>query len=326
MPNSTNNSPVWLITGCSTGFGREFVRAALAHGFRVVATARDPKKLDGLIGAHEGKAIALPLDVTNAAQIKHAVSEAERVFGRIDVLVNNAGYGYLAAVEEGEENDIRAMFETNFFGLASMIREVLPGMRARRQGQIVNISSVGGIIGFPGSGYYAATKFAVEGLSDSLAQEVEPLGIRVLAVEPGPFRTDWAGRSLKQSPNFISDYETSAGKRRRDTAGNSGTQPGDPAAAVEAVISAVQSPARPGIWSSAASASRASKTSCGRCSRRWIVGKPPVCARTIRWPDPPKIEPDSPCIPPHRRQKRLPDRGYSTGHQSAGAPPGRGWR
>jgi NAD(P)-dependent dehydrogenase (short-subunit alcohol dehydrogenase family) len=202
MPNSTNNSPVWLITGCSTGFGREFVRAALAHGFRVVATARDPKKLDGLIGAHEGKAIALPLDVTNAAQ-------------------------------------------TNFFGLASMIREVLPGMRARRQGQIVNISSVGGIIGFPGSGYYAATKFAVEGLSDSLAQEVEPLGIRVLAVEPGPFRTDWAGRSLKQSPNFISDYETSAGKRRRDTAGNSGTQPGDPAAAVEAVISAVQSPAPP---------------------------------------------------------------------------------
>src|ERR1039458_1904132 len=212
MATSTSDSPVWFVTGCSTGLCREFVRGALAHGFRVVATGRDPKKLDGLTAGHEDKAKVLALDVTNADQIKDAVSEVERAFGRIDVLVNNAGYGYLAAVEEGEEKDIHAIFETNFFGLAAMIRAVLPGMRARRHGYIVNIASVGGIVGFAGSGYYAATKFAVEGLSESLAQEVEPLGIHVLVVEPGPFRTDWAGRSLKQSPNVIGDYEDSAGQ------------------------------------------------------------------------------------------------------------------
>ncbi|MGD0635755.1 MAG: oxidoreductase [Beijerinckiaceae bacterium] len=245
MAKSTMDSPVWFITGCSTGFGREFARAALAHGFRVVATARDPNTLDDLIAGHEGNAIALALDVTNSDQIKHAVSEAERVFGRIDVLVNNAGYGYLAAVEEGEEKDIRAMFEANFFGLAAMVRAVLPGMRARRHGYIVNVASVGGIVGFAGSGYYAATKFAVEGLSQSLAKEVEPLGIRVLVVEPGPFRTDWAGRSLKQSAKFIGDYEQTAGTRRRETAGYSGQQAGDPARAAEAVIAAVQSSTPP---------------------------------------------------------------------------------
>lgn len=245
MAMSTTNSPVWFITGCSTGFGREFARAALAHGFRVAATARNPKTLDNLISGHRDKAIALALDVTSAEQIKLAVGEAERAFGRIDVLVNNAGYGYMAAVEEGEEKDIRAQFDTNFFGLAAMIRAVLPGMRARRHGTIVNIASVGGIVGFAGSGYYAATKFAVEGLSESLAQEVEPLGIQVVLVEPGPFRTDWAGRSLKQSPTFIKDHEKSAGARRREIAGYSGKQAGDPARAAEAVIKAVQSPKPP---------------------------------------------------------------------------------
>ena len=240
MAKSQIDAPVWFVTGCSSGFGREFVRSALAHGFRVVATARDPKKLEDIIAGHKGNAIALPLDVTNAEEIKRAVSEAERVFGRIDVLINNAGYGYLAAVEEGGDKDIRAMFETNFFGLAAMVRAVLPGMRARRHGCIV-----GGIVGFAGSGYYAATKFAVEGLSQSLAKEVEPLGIRVLVVEPGPFRTDWAGRSLKQSGTFISDYEQTSGARRRETAGYSGKQPGDPARAAEAVIEAVQSSTPP---------------------------------------------------------------------------------
>jgi len=245
MAASTTDSPVWFVTGCSSGFGRAFVGAALATGYRVVATARDRKTLDDLIAGHQGRAIALALDVTNADQIEHAVSEAERTFGRIDVLVNNAGYGYLAAVEEGQEKDIRAMFDTNFFGLAAVTRAVLPGMRARRHGYIVNIASVGGIVGFAGSGYYAATKFAVEGLSESLAREVEPLGIHVLLVEPGPFRTDWAGRSLKQSPNFIGDYEESAGHRRREIATYSGKQPGDPARAAEAVIRALQSAAPP---------------------------------------------------------------------------------
>jgi len=245
MAKTTADTPVWFITGCSTGFGREFVRLALVHGFRVVATARDAAKLDDLVADHEDQVKVLALDVTDAVQIEQAVREAERAFGRIDVLVNNAGYGYLSAVEEGEDPEIRAMFETNFFGLAAMIRAVLPGMRSRGQGHIVNISSVGGIIGFPGSGYYAATKFAVEGLSESLSKEVEPLGIHVLVVEPGPFRTDWAGRSLKQSATFIDAYETSAGKRRRETAGRSGSQAGDPARGVEAVIQALQSPNPP---------------------------------------------------------------------------------
>ncbi len=241
MTTSASQPSVWFITGCSTGFGREFVRVALAHGFRVVATARDPKKLDDLIAGHKEKAIALELDVTRPADIKRAVQEAERAFGSIDVLVNNAGYGYLAAVEEGEDKDIRAMFDTNFFGLAAVTRAVLPGMRKKRRGTIVNIASVGGIVGYPGSGYYAATKFAVEGLSESLGKEVEPLGIRVMLVEPGPFRTDWAGRSLKQSTNFIEDYEATAGARRRQTVGYSGKQPGDPVRAAEAVIRRVQS-------------------------------------------------------------------------------------
>src|ERR1017187_9625 len=244
MRSSTPDSPVWFITGCSSGFGREFVRAALAHGFRVVATARDPKKLGDLIAGREDKAKVLALDVTNADQIKRAVSEAERTFGRIDVLVNNAGYGYLAAVEEGEEKDIRAIFDANFFGVVAMIQAVLPGMRARRHGYIINIASVGGVIGHAGSGYYAATKFAVEGLSEALAQEVEPLGIHVLIVEPGPFRTNF-GRSVKQSTNIIADYENSAATPRRETIEHSGKHPGYPARAAEPVIKALQSPTPP---------------------------------------------------------------------------------
>jgi NAD(P)-dependent dehydrogenase (short-subunit alcohol dehydrogenase family) len=240
-----SNSPVWLITGCSSGFGREFARATIAHGFRVVATAREPEKLAALVSGHEAQARAVALDVTDAGQVQRAVSEAEQVFGRIDVLVNNAGYGYLSAVEEGEEREIRALFETNVFGVVRMTQAVLPGMRAHRHGCIVNIASVGGIIGFPGSGFYAATKFAVEGLSESLAREVEPLGIRVLLVEPGSFRTDCAGRSLRQSAKFIADYEQTAGRRRRDIASYSGTQPGDPVRAAEAVITALQASGPP---------------------------------------------------------------------------------
>jgi NAD(P)-dependent dehydrogenase (short-subunit alcohol dehydrogenase family) len=245
MSEREPDSPVWLITGCSSGFGREFARAAMAHGFRVVATARDPQRLATLLSGREAQAIAVALDVTDAGQVQRAVREGEQRFGRIDVLVNNAGYGYLAAVEEGEEREIRSLFETNFFGLVRMTQAVLPGMRARRRGCIVNIASVGGIIGNPGSGFYAATKFAVEGLSESLAREVEPLGIKVLLVEPGPFRTDWAGRSLRQSAQFIGDYEQTAGRRRREIGSYSGTQPGDPARAAEAVIAALQETAPP---------------------------------------------------------------------------------
>jgi NAD(P)-dependent dehydrogenase (short-subunit alcohol dehydrogenase family) len=245
MIRSVSDASVWFITGCSTGFGRELARSAAAHGFRVAATARNPAMLSDLVAGHQGNVKALALDVTDADQVKRTVSAVEHSFGRIDVLVNNAGYGYLAAVEEGEEKEIRAVFNTNFFGLADVTRTVLPGMRARRRGTIVNIASVAGIIGFAGSGYYAATKFAVEGLSEALAEEVEPLGIRVMLVEPGPFRTDWAGRSLKQSPGLMSDYEPTAGQRRREITAHSGKQAGDPARAAEAIIKALRSPDPP---------------------------------------------------------------------------------
>jgi NAD(P)-dependent dehydrogenase (short-subunit alcohol dehydrogenase family) len=180
--------------------------------------------------------LALDLDVTMPAQITAAVAAAEARFGGIDVLVNNAGYGYQATIEEGEEAEIRAMFDANVFGLYALTRAVLPGMRARRTGHIISLSSQAGFIGFAGSGYYAATKHAVEGWSDALLAEVKPLGIKVSCVEPGPFRTDWAGRSLKQTPTRIEDYEPTAGKRMKGTAAISGTQAGDPVRAAQAII------------------------------------------------------------------------------------------
>jgi NAD(P)-dependent dehydrogenase (short-subunit alcohol dehydrogenase family) len=241
MAKTVSEAPVWFVTGCSTGLGREFVRAVLKRGYRAVATARDPKAIADLIQGHDGQAVALELDVADPKQIAAAVKEAERVFGGVDTLVNNAGYGYMSAVEEGEDAAIRAQFETNFFGLAALIRAVLPSMRQRRHGAIVNISSVGGLRAGPGAGYYCATKFAVNGLSEALAAEVEPLGIRVMIVEPGPFRTDWGGRSLKHSQIEIADYEATAHKRRREIAGYSGAQPGDPVRAAEVVITALNS-------------------------------------------------------------------------------------
>jgi NAD(P)-dependent dehydrogenase (short-subunit alcohol dehydrogenase family) len=192
-------SDVWFITGCSTGFGRELAKFVLDRGYRAVITARDTSKIQDLKVGHEGRVLALELDVTDRTEVEDSVRRAESAFGSIDVLVNNAGYGYVGAVEESDEAEVRDLMETNFFGLARMIHVVLPGMRERRHGNIVNISSIGGLVGFPGVGYYNATKFAVEGLSESLAKEVAALGIRVLIVEPGPFRTDWAGRSLKKA-------------------------------------------------------------------------------------------------------------------------------
>ena len=236
---------VWLITGCSTGFGRELARLLLERGERVVATARDTARLQDLVEPHEDLALPLALDVSNPRQVADAVREAEQAFGQVDVLVNNAGYGYLAAVEEGEDEEVRAMFETNFFGLVAVIRAVLPGVRSRGSGHIVNISSVGGLVGNPGSGYYAATKFAVEGLSESLSREVAPLGLKVTLVEPGPFRTDWAGRSLRQARQRIAAYETTSGARRQQISGYSGQQPGDPARAAEAIVRVVDSPEPP---------------------------------------------------------------------------------
>lgn len=233
-------TPIWFITGCSTGFGRELARQVLARGWRAVITARDKSRVADLLQGAGDRALALDLDVNDAGQIAAAVDAAQQRFGAIDVLVNNAGYGYQASVEEGVEAEIRQQFDANVFGLFAMTRAVLPGMRARRRGHILNITSVAGLVGFPGSGYYAASKHAVEGWSDSLSAECKPLGIKVTCIEPGPFRTDWAGRSLKQTTSQIDDYAATAGVRMTGTAQGSGSQPGDPVRGVQAMIRVTQ--------------------------------------------------------------------------------------
>ncbi len=231
----------WLITGCSTGLGRAFAEAVLARGDNVVATARDAAKVADLVEAHPDTALALALDVTDDAQVRAVVDSAEERFGGVDVLVNNAGYGYRSALEEGEDDDVRQLFETHVFGTVRTIKAVLPGMRARRSGTIVNLSSIGARISPEGSGYYAAVKAAIEALTLSLRKEVAPLGITAMAVEPGGFRTDFAGRSLTQSSKPIADYADTAGKRRKENDTVHGKQPGDPAKAAAALIQAVES-------------------------------------------------------------------------------------
>jgi NAD(P)-dependent dehydrogenase (short-subunit alcohol dehydrogenase family) len=231
--------PVWFITGCSTGFGHELARQAIERGHRVVITARDPASVSAL--AITDKTLVLALDVTQLEQVAAAVDAAEAHFGRIDVLVNNAGIGYFGAVEESQEAEVRKMFEVNVFGLGRMVQAVLPGMRRRQAGTIINVSSLAGLRSFPAIGYYSATKFAVEGLSDALRQEVEPLGIQVMVVEPSGFRTDWAGRSANESPLHISDYMATAGNGRNQLRAHSGQQPGDPHLAAHAILEAVAS-------------------------------------------------------------------------------------
>jgi NAD(P)-dependent dehydrogenase (short-subunit alcohol dehydrogenase family) len=237
--------PVWLITGCSTGFGRELARAVLERGHRVVVTARNAEAVRDLAAGREAQALVQALDVTDPVQVDAVVRAAEERFGRIDVLVNNAGIGYFGAVEESEDAEVRRMFEVNVFALARMTQAVLPGMRARRRGHVVNISSIGGIRAFPAVGFYNATKFAVVGLSESLSLEVAPLGIKVTIVEPSGFRTDWAGRSANEAPNEIADYAETAGANRRSIRNASGKQPGDPVRAAAAIIAAVESPEPP---------------------------------------------------------------------------------
>jgi NAD(P)-dependent dehydrogenase (short-subunit alcohol dehydrogenase family) len=231
----------WLITGCSTGLGRALAEAVIASGHNAVVTARDVEKVADLAADKTDRVLPLPLDVTDTAQIRNAVGKAKEQFGGIDVLVNNAGYGYRAAVEEGDDSDIRALFETQFFGAVAMIKAALPGMRARRSGAIVNISTIGVQIMPAGSGYYAASKAALEAMSGALRGELQPLGISVTVVEPGAFRTDFAGRSLTQSSTVIDDYADTAGKRRKEHDTAHGTQPGDPAKAAKAIIAAVES-------------------------------------------------------------------------------------
>ena len=233
---ASDTTPVWFISGCSTGFGRETAKAVLDRGWRAVVTARDAAKVADLAQGCGDRALAVALDVDDAGSIAAAVKAAQERFGRVDVLLNNAGYGYQSSVEEGDDAEIRAQFETNVFGLFALTRAVLPLMRAQKSGRVINVTSIGGLMGFASSGYYSATKHAVEGWSDSLKAEVEPLGIKVTCVEPGPFRTDWAGRSLKQTPSKLADYAETAQKRMETTSGYSGTQAGDPVRAAHAML------------------------------------------------------------------------------------------
>lgn len=242
---SSPNTKVWFITGCSTGFGRELAKSVLDRGHRAVVTARDPAKVEDIAKGREDRALVLELDVTDSVEIRAAVTSAEKHFGRIDVLVNNAGIGYFGAVEESDDEEVRRMFEINFFGLSAMTRAVLPIMRKQRNGHIVNISSIGGLRSFPTLAYYNATKYAVEGFSEALSIEVAPLGIKVTIVEPSGFRTDWAGRSAAETKNRIADYAPTAGKNLNDLRGYSGKQPGDPVRAAAAIIAAVESPTPP---------------------------------------------------------------------------------
>lgn len=232
---------VWLITGCSTGFGRELSKHVLSIGHSAAVAARKTGDVKDIVDGYADTALTVKLDVTIEADIEAAVKSTIERFGRIDVLVNNAGIGYFGAIEESEDEAVRQMFEINVFGLANMTKAVLPQMRKQRSGHIVNISSIGGLVGFPGVGFYNATKFAVDGLSEALAKETAPLGIQVTIVAPSGFRTDWAGRSANNSPVVIDDYAETAGANKAAIRGYSGNQPGDPAMAAKAIVQAVES-------------------------------------------------------------------------------------
>jgi NAD(P)-dependent dehydrogenase (short-subunit alcohol dehydrogenase family) len=236
---------IWLITGCSTGFGRALALEALHQGNKVGVSARKTDDIQDIIDKYPQSAIAIKLDVTDVSEIASATSKITAHFGGIDVLVNNAGIGYFGAIEESEDTEVRRMFEINVFGLANMTKAVLPIMRKQRSGHIVNIASIGGLVGYPGVGFYNATKFAVDGLSESLSKEIAPLGIKVTIVAPSGFRTDWAGRSANNSPIIIDDYASTAGANKATIREYSGNQPGDPVKAAEAIVAAVNDPNPP---------------------------------------------------------------------------------
>lgn len=232
---------VWLITGCSTGFGRELAKEVLAKGYKVAVASRKTSDVDDIVAAYPNSSIAIQLDVTNESEIKSSVAQTMAHFGQIDVLVNNAGIGYFGSIEESEDAEVRKMFEINVFGLAKMTQEVLPHMRKQRSGHILNIASIAGLRSFPGVGFYNATKYAVDGFSEALAKEVGPLGIKVTIIAPSGFRTDWAGRSANESPANISDYTETAYKNKDNIRGISGNQAGDPIRGVKAMIQVVES-------------------------------------------------------------------------------------
>lgn len=234
----------WFITGCSTGLGRAIATRVLESGDCAAVTSRNARDVEDIVVIAPGRAVGLAVDVTRPEEIVRAVETAVARFGKIDVLVNNAGYGFVAAIEEGEEDAVRAMFDVNFFGAWAVIRAVLPSMRARRRGHIVNMSSLTGRVANPATGFYSATKHALEGLTGALAREVEPLGIRVTAVAPGMFRTDFSGRSLHRGARPIADY-AHVHERMALVASVSGHQQGDPARLAAAIMEIVEAPDPP---------------------------------------------------------------------------------
>ena len=236
---------VWFITGSSSGFGLLLAHELLRRGDRVIATARDASTLDDLLTLYPDTARTFKLDVTKPAEIEQVARVALTAFGHVDVLVNNAGYGVNGAIEEVSEAEFEPMFQTNLYGLIRVTKAFLPHFRERRSGHIFNFSSIGGLIGGAGWGFYSATKFAVEGLSEALAAEMKPLGVHVTIIEPGPFRTDFLGRSGKLAAKEFADYKDTAGKARAYLKTNAGKQPGDPQKAIEAVITVADSPEPP---------------------------------------------------------------------------------
>lgn len=241
----TDKTKVWLITGCSTGFGRSLAQAVLQHGDRLIATARKPEQLQDLVSQYPDNVKAIRLDVTNLNEVQAAVKAAIEAFEQVDVLVNNAGYGLIGALEEVSEEQIRCNFETNFFGALNMIRAILPVMRQQQSGHIINMSAIAGFNNELGFSIYGSAKFALEGVSEALRGEVAPLGIKVTIVEPGPFRTDFIGRSLELVEQSIDAYNATVGQFWEFLNKISGSQPGNPDKAANALIKVVESPNPP---------------------------------------------------------------------------------
>jgi NAD(P)-dependent dehydrogenase (short-subunit alcohol dehydrogenase family) len=239
------SSKIIFITGVSSGLGRAIAQQALDAGHKVVGTVRNQAALSDFEQLKPGQSFAKILDVTHDSEIPKAVAEIEAQIGPIDVLINNAGYGHEGTVEESSMEDLRQQFDVNVFGAVAVIKAVLPFMRQRRRGHILNITSMGGIVAFPGLAYYHGSKFALEGISASLAKELKPFGIFVTAIEPGGFRTDWAGRSMVRASRSIPDYDESFEPLRAARAARSGKQQGDPAKAGQAILKLIESPNPP---------------------------------------------------------------------------------
>jgi NAD(P)-dependent dehydrogenase (short-subunit alcohol dehydrogenase family) len=237
----TKEPKTFLITGVSSGLGAAFAAGALAAGHAVVGTVRSAANAAAFEATAPGRAHALQLDVTDFDAVPPAVVRAEQLAGPIDVLVNNAGYGHEGVLEESSMDDLRRQFDANVFGAVAMIKAVLPGMRVRRAGRIVNVTSMGGFITMPGLTYYCGSKFALEGISEALGKEVKSLGVHVTALAPGQFRTDWAGRSMDRTPRTIPDYDAVMDPIRTARQAKSGNQPGDPAKAAQALLALVAS-------------------------------------------------------------------------------------